>query len=287
MDPTNVWAFFAPFDPSPTVWLVCGLAFGFFVLGCVRLYRRGRPPGSMAILAFLLGLGLIYAALQTHYDYYSQHMFFLHRLQHLVLHHLAPLLIAWSAPQVVFAAALPLWLTRRVGGIPLLGPLYRTVQQPAMAGVLFVALIWFWLNPAVHIYAMLNIPLYNAMNWGMALDGLLFWWMILNMGDPRGAPASHYGVRLLVLAAIMVPQILIGSSIALSHADLYDVYGLCGRVLPWDAATDRQLGGLLTWVPAAMMSLVGALILIRRWLDQPDGATTGLVLDTPATGARP
>jgi putative membrane protein len=222
----------------------------------------------------------MYGALQTHYDYYAQHLFLLHRLQHLVLHHLAPFLIAWAAPQAVFAAALPPGLRWRPPGLRTLGRLYRGIQQPAIAGVLFVGLIWLWLSPGLHIYAMLNIPLYNAMNWGMALDGLLFWWMILNMGDPRAAPARYYGTRLLVLGLIMIPQSLIGSYIALSSAEFYDVYALCGRVLPVDADIDQQIGGLLTWIPAAMMSVVGALVLVRRWLALPAGTAARPALDT-------
>jgi putative membrane protein len=30
--------------------------------------------------------------------------------------------------------------------------------------------------------------------------------------------------------------------------------------------TDQTLGGLLTWIPPAMMSVVGALIVLRFWL---------------------
>jgi putative membrane protein len=30
--------------------------------------------------------------------------------------------------------------------------------------------------------------------------------------------------------------------------------------------TDQTLGGLLTWIPPAMMSVVGALIVLRFWM---------------------
>lgn len=49
----------------------------------------------------------------------------------------------------------------------LLSPLravYACVRQPMAAAVLFVALIYLWLIPTVHFYAMINIGLYNAMN---------------------------------------------------------------------------------------------------------------------------
>ena len=281
MSAADVLTFLMPYEPSPFVWLVCGMALGLFLVGLRRLRRRGRGPTAPAVLAFVLGLLLIYVVLQTRYDYYAQHLFSLHRLQHLVLHHVAPFLIAWAAPQAVFAAAVPNSPIRRFAAVPGVGPLYRGIQQPVVAGVLFVVLIWLWLVPRLHLYAMLNLPLYNLMNWGMAVDGLLFWWMMFNMGDPRSAPGAYFGLRLLVLALIMAPQILIGSSIALSRQNLYDVYALCGRVLPIDAMTDQQIGGLLTWIPAAMMSVAGALVLARRWLELPDAVAPDALVPGP------
>ena len=288
MDLPAVAAFLAPYEPSPTVWMLCGGALGLFVLGFHRLGRRGERRSLPAAAAFLLGLALIYVSLQTRADYYAQHLFFLHRLQHLVLHHLGPFLIAWSAPQAVFAAALGGWMwARRMPGYAQLGRAYRAVQQPAVAGVLFVGLIWFWLVPELHPAAMLSLPLYNLMNWGMAVDGLLFWWMILNMRAVGESPGHYVGARLLVLALIMLPQILIGSLIAMSRQDLYPIYALCGRLLPIDPMTDQQLGGLITWIPAAMMSVLGALVLARRWLIASDRASAEPVLIPTAPRSRP
>ena len=165
------------------------------IWGALLLYwngmRRSRPeelPGHGPVLAFVTGIVLMYLVTQTRFDYWSQYMFFVHRGQHLVLHHLAPFLIALSMPAPVLARGLPApvraWFARR----RLLGSLwvgvYRTLQQPLIACVLFVGLIAFWLTPEIHFDAMLNSTLYWVMNWSMALDGLLFWWLML-------APISH------------------------------------------------------------------------------------------------
>ena len=113
---------------------------------------------------------------------------------------------------------------------------------------------------------MLNVPLYNAMNWGMAIDGLLFWWMLFNRRHAGSSDERHFGGRILVLFLIMVPQIIIGAFIALSDHDLFAVYAVCGRAWPTSAHVDQQIGGLVTWIPAAMMSIAGALVLLRRWM---------------------
>lgn len=248
-----------------TVWVVLVLYFG----GWYRLPRRERP-GFWRSAAFVSGVLLMYLVTQTHFDYWSQYMFFVHRAQHLVLHHLAPFLIALSAPATVLGAGLPesvrrlftrqRWLAR------LWVAAYRALQQPFVAAFLFVGLIAFWLTPSIHFDAMLNLNLYWLMNWSMALDGLLFWWLIFDRGQGGITPRLGYGTRVLLLAAVMFPQILIGASITFADAVWFDVYAVCGRAWPIDPHTDQTLGGLITWIPAAMMSVLGALITLRRWM---------------------
>lgn len=272
--------FLAPWEPAPLVQAATLLALGGFAVGLAR----GAAPGFWRIAGFLLGVALMYAVTQTRLDYYGQYLFFAHRAQHLVLHHLAPFLIALSAPAPVFAAALPAgvradlgqrlgWLLRPLRGV------YRLLQNPFIAAVLFVGLIAFWLTPEIHFDAMLSRDLYWLMNWSMALDGLLFWWLIFAR-DPNGAtPMLSFGKRLLVLALIVPPQILIGAYIFFSDANLFEVYAVCGRAFPIDPMEDQQLGGIITWIPAAMMSVVGVLVLLAlRFgeLRREDGQTRTL-----------
>ncbi|WP_298352021.1 cytochrome c oxidase assembly protein [Rhodoblastus sp.] len=261
-------AFFLPYEASPTVIACCGLA----ALAYLRGQARGAGGGAARSTAFWLGLALIYAALQTQYDYYALHMFFLHRLQHLGLHHVGPFLIVLAAPGATLLAGAP-EPVRRYIVTPLarnrtLRALYRGVQQPAVAGFLFVGLIYFWLIPPLHFIAMLNVPLYNAMNWGMAIDGLLFWWVALGP-RPEGVNANRfYSGRFLLLTLVMLAQIPIGARIALSRSDLFSVYEACGRVWPIESLTDQQIGGVITWIPPAMMSVIGMLVLLRRWAQE-------------------
>jgi putative membrane protein len=200
-------------------------------------------------------------------------MFWIHRLQHLVLHHVAPILVAWSAPWSSIAVGLPAagrtWLGVTVLRRPL-GALYRILQQPLVAGVLFTGLIYFWLWPGIHFRAMLNAADYDWMNWSMVLDGLLFWWLML---DPRSAEEGatmSFGARIPLVLLVMLPQLLLGAYLSLHNRILYDVYSVCGRLWPISPITDQQIGGLITWIPASMMSVAVMLILWRRWMVNDD-----------------
>lgn len=262
--PIAVLTFLQPWEPQ--WWLIALFALTFTAYVC-GLYQRRRIADIPGAVAFLVGLVGMYFVMQTRYDYYAQHMFYIHRLQHLVLHHMGPFLIALAAPAAVLAAGTPARL-RRVGvkmmDFAPVRILYRTVQQPIIAGLLFVGLIFFWLTPSIHFDAMLSARDYWIMNLSMAAEGLLFWWFML---DPRPAgttPTTHgIGIRMYVLWAVIPPQIVIGAYITLSGHEIFDVYDVCGRAWPVSPIVDQQIGGLITWIPAAMMSAIGTLILLH------------------------
>jgi len=271
----------------------CAGAAGLYGRGLWRRRRAGQGGGPSvgigAPLAFFAGVVLTYAVMHTGLDYLAQYMFWVHRGQHLVLHHLAPFLIVLGAPQRVLPYAFaPAGRARlaRVLRHPALRWPYRFVQHPAIAPVLFVGIIVLWLIPAIHFDAMLDTRLYRLMNASMLIDGLLFWWLIV---DPRGARDGGlgFGVRVLLLWAVMIPQIAIGAYIGLATGVLYDVYAVCGRAWPLSPLTDQQIGGLITWIPGAMMSVIGALVVLRLWLRE-SAASNPPATSTPAgTAASP
>ncbi len=273
---SEILAFLTPYEWQPLVTLAVGGALVLYLRGIAA----GARPGFWRSAAFFIGLALMYLVSQTQYDYYAQYVFFIHRLQHLVLHHLAAMLIVLANPLPVLAAGTPaplrdrlvrpLWRTRPVQWT------YRALQFPPVAAFLFVGLIYFWLIPEIHFDAMLSRDLYAVMNWSMAIDGILFWWLAL---DPRAPGPGHYtlgfGKRCLMLAAVAVPQILLGAYITLAGSGIYEIYELCGRPWPISAETDQTLGGVLTWIPSAMMSVVGTVIVLAFWHRHESGTPAG------------
>jgi putative membrane protein len=262
-----------PYDFSPLTILAYILVLGLYSYGLFRMPDAERP-GSGRILTFTLGVLLCYLVMQTRFDYYSQYMFFVHRGQHLILHHLGPILIALSNPLPVMQ-----FLYRQMPKLilPYLAPIgwaYRVLQQPAIASLLFFGLIYFWLWPSIHFDAMLSRDLYWVMNWSMLLDGLLFWWLIFDPRPPATTNALGYGKRMLCLAVVAVPQMILGAYIVFARGMVYDVYEVCGRAWPMPPDMDQLIGGLLTWIPPAMMSILGILIILRRAMRADTGRST-------------
>ncbi|SDD55786.1 cytochrome c oxidase assembly protein [Paraburkholderia lycopersici] len=254
-----------PWEPSPTV-VIC-------VLIAAVLFVRGKRHARISLarqISFWFGLGALYVVLHTRLDYFFEHEFFMHRAQHLVLHHLGPFFIALAYPGAALRAGIPFaWRQRFVGPALAARPVrvaLDVVMHPVVAVTLFVGLIYFWLFSPVHLLAMLDWRLYRVMNWSMVIDGLLFWWLVL---DSRPAPPARLspGKRVLVVIAAIPPQIALGAFIFFTPRELYPVYSICGRAFTWlSPMRDQQIGGLLLWIPGSMMSVVGALIALRHWM---------------------
>jgi putative membrane protein len=256
-----------PWEPSATVVIVFALA--------VWLYWRGARRSPMTApwhrqLLFWLGMLVLYTGLHTRLDYYAEHEFFIHRIQHLGLHHLGPFLVALAYPGATMRRGLPVrWRTRWLRPTLQWTPVRRVLDillNPFVAAVIFVGLIYLWLWPAVHFDAMLDWRLYHLMNFSMAADGVLFWWLLLDH-RPRPPARLSPGVRVFLGLAVIPPQILLGAYISFTKTDLYPIYSLCGRALAGiPAIMDQHLGGLILWIPSSMMSVLGALIAFGFWL---------------------
>ncbi len=251
----DVLPFVAPWDFEAVSFVSAWAALWFYLRG-LWLSAAAERPRLWRRLSFLSGLALTYAVVQTRFDDMAQHMFFLNRAQHVVMHHLGPFLMVLGWPAETLMRALPDPL-RRLIGARWLGRVVHAVQNPVLAAFLFVGLVALWLIPSVHFQAMINPRYYAAMNWTMIVDGLLFWSLVL---DPRPKPPARVSVfgRVLMVILIVPPQILIGAIVVFSRRDLYDFYHWCGRLYPSiGPLIDQTYGGLIIWIPSAMMSLAG------------------------------
>ena len=231
-----------PWEPSAIIGLALPATAVAYLYGSLR-----APSPAPARTAFWMGWGLLYASMLSGFDYFAQHVFFVHRLQHLVLHHVAPLLIVLSRPARAFDIVLPKGWHFKLS----------LLDGPLTAPLVFTLVTVVWLIPPVQQAAMLNSFLYNAMNVTLVLNGLMFW------------QACLYGrhtipIRILMAAAIVPGQVAAGLLLVFAGHDLYPVFTLCGRSLSISPLTDQQMGGAVLWLSGAMMSLPVIAILARR-----------------------
>ena len=247
-----------PWEFSPTL-IIAFLASGVLF---VRGSRVHRVTAARQVL-FWCGFIILYLSLHTRIDYYAERLFFAHRLQHLVLHHLGPLLIMGAYAGQVMRAGLPrrarLWL--RDFQLTRAGRITKAVlTNKYWVPFLFVFLVVVWLIPTVQFYSMLDWRLYRFMNWSVVISGFMYWNLIL---DRRPSPpaAMSPGGRILSPVITMVPQMIVGAVITFTEYDLYPIFDLCGRAIPgMSAVTDQAIGGLTMWVLAGFIEMFGLLL---------------------------
>ncbi len=251
--------FWMPWEFSWPAYLATTLSLAWFLRGLSRLPAAERPA-MWRNAAFVLGVLADYAVLQTHVDYLAQHMFFVHRAAHFVLHHTGAFLIALGTSGPVLRAGMPKFLTPLIDARPV-RRVVDYMQHPAVAPVLFVGLLYFWLMPGFHTRVMLDRNLYDVMNWTMAINGIFFWCLIL---DPRPKPPARISslMRALLIIVIEIPQMVLGAILSLSNTDYYPVYRICGRVFDMTALNDQHYGGLIVWLPGTMMSFAAMIVVL-------------------------
>jgi cytochrome c oxidase assembly factor CtaG len=210
----------------------------------------GRPgPFIAALLAVLIALCSPLNALA------DGCLFSAHMAQHLLLLLIAPALVLLSLPAKLRA---PAWLRR--------GP------WPAAGWVGGVGAMWLWHVPALCDAAVGSGPVHAVQSVSLLSMGLLFWWPILAPSrSDRIAPWA--GVAYLFAACLACSAL--GILITLTPVDVcpafsapVDRFGLLPTIRNvWgiSAERDRQMGGLLMWVPMCAIYLGAIVLEIARW----------------------
>jgi putative membrane protein len=251
--------FWMPWEFSWPEYLATALTLAWFIRGLNILPKAQHPP-LWRLICFVAGVASFWIVLQTRIDYYAQHMFFVHRWAHFVLHHAGAFLIALGFAGPAMRAGMPDFLKPLIDA----RPVQRTVdlmQHPAVAPVLFVGLLYFWLIPAIHTRVMLDRNLYELMNGTMALNGVMFWSLILDSRAKPPARLSHL-MRALLILVIELPQMVLGAILSLTEHDIYPVYTICGRVLDMTALNDQHYGGLIIWLPGTLTSFAAMIVVL-------------------------
>jgi putative membrane protein len=248
-----------PWEFSWPIYLATALTLTWFVRG-LRILPKERHPPLWRLMCFVLGVASFWIVLQTRIDYYAQHMFFVHRWAHFVLHHAGAFLIALGMSGSVLWAGMPDFFKPLIKSRPAQATL-SFLQHPVMAPFLFVGLLYFWLIPQIHTRVMLDANLYELMNGTMAVNGVMFWSLILDSRPKPPARLSHL-MRAALILVIELPQMVLGAILSLTEHDIYPVYTICGRVLDMTALNDQHYGGLIIWLPGTLTSFAAMIVVL-------------------------
>ncbi len=246
-----------PWEFSPTLVLAFIVGGWLFLRG-----TRTRDVSALRKWLFWTGMVLLYLSLHTRVDYYAERLFFAHRLQHVVLHHLGPLLVMLAYPGSIMRSGLPMaarrWLRAFMPSRPGRA-VHALLTNKYWVPFLFVFLVLVWMDPTVQFYSMLDWRLYRLMNWSVVISGFMYWNLVL---DRRPSPPAVMspGGRVFSPIITTVPQMVTGAIITFTERDIYPLFDLCGRAIPgMTAVQDQVIGGLTMWVLAGFIEVFGTL----------------------------
>lgn len=265
-NPLAVWST----NPIPSFGLI--LAAYLYLTGLSRWERPTHPVSRWQRTSFFAGLVMIFIALQSPIEPIAEHMFSFHQLQHILIRMVAPLLILGGAPLTPMLRGLPPWalrgVVRPIVSNSLARSAYDRLTNPVVATIIFLGVLYLWQVPVSMNLALRNDLVHEFMHLTMMFSGFLFYWLII---DPKPHRSRlHYGLRVLYLGLIVIPNTMLGVALVFASTPIYSAYVEAGQLFNMSTMTDQQIGGLLLWVPGDMMSILAAGIVMILWYQKEE-----------------
>jgi len=252
-------------NPLPSLGIF--LAAYLYINGLNRWNHPSHPVSKWQRISFFSGLIIIFLALQSPIDPLAEHQFSIHQVQHLLLRMLGPLLVLSGAPLTPMLRGTPLWvlqgIIKPIVRASISHKVYGFITNPVLTTIVFIATIYLWQVPTAHDMAVRSDLIHSGMHMTMLLSGFLFWLLVI---DPKPHRSRlHFGLRILYLGLIVIPNTILGAAITFNSNLLYEAYQEFPQPLGLSPIMDQQLGGLILWVFGDMMSILAAGIVMILW----------------------
>ncbi|CAN5754437.1 cytochrome c oxidase assembly factor CtaG [soil metagenome] len=236
-------------------WALFGAAY-FLLIGPLRHRFPGSAPvANWRIGSFAAGLAVMLLALQGPLHELSDYFLFsAHMVQHLLLILIMPPLLL---------AGIPDWMLRPVVRIRGVGSLARLLTFPLVAFALNNAIFGIWHFPGPYDLMMRNHDVHVAMHLMIMVSGVIMWWPVMSPLPelPRIAPP----LQMLYLFVLGIPMMVAAALITFSSTELYTFYVEAPRIFPLSPLDDQRLGGLVMWVPGALVLWIAITAVYFRW----------------------
>lgn len=224
------------------------------------LYVRGaahlRRPQARTITAGLLGFLTVLVALSPPFDEWSDRWFSAHMTQHLLLILIAAPLLELGHAARLTVRGLPLQWQRGINRVRRHHYMRTGVKLLALPAVVWTShavIVWTWHAPAFYEEALHHEVLHGAEHALFLFSALAFWNVVRHAGDCRGVSP---GVAVIYLVAASAQGSALGAILLFARRPLYSSY---------PSLHDQQLAGLIMWLPATVIYLIGVAYVFIRW----------------------
>jgi putative membrane protein len=262
---------FSPWDLG--VLLLLFVVGTFYLLGAVRLSRRGGAGRRFEPFAFGIGWSALVLSILPPLDSLSIQFFSVHMIQH-------ELMMLVGAPLVIFGRP----LQRCVAGVPgmfrqraahvlqghAMSSTWRVLTAPVVAWTLHGLAIWAWHMPALYDAAVGNEGIHTLQHAMFVGTSALFWWGMLYGRYGR----AGYGAAVFYVFLTVVHTGILGAMVTFAPTPLYPIYSAPAAAHGIDPLIDQQRAGLLMWIPAGLVMTLLGLALFAAWLGESERRAT-------------
>ncbi|HUP88532.1 MAG TPA: cytochrome c oxidase assembly protein [Longimicrobiales bacterium] len=233
----------------------------FMGIGPWRMkHKWGNAPETWRQASFVSGVVLILLCLNGPlHELADNYLFSAHMVQHLVLTLVMPPLLLAGCPDWLLRA-----LIRRTVGMGVA----RTLTHPLIAFAIYNVVFAGWHVPLFYNWALEDHNIHILQHMMFMISATIMWWPV---ADPVPELVRvETPVRLLYLFALSIPMSIVSALITLSEDVLYTWYQAAPRATSLTAIDDQQLGGLIMWVPGALVFWVAISVVYFRWSASED-----------------
>ena len=236
-------------------WLLLGAAY-YLAAGPLRRYFPGSEPVPLTkVASFTAGLLIMLVSLQGPLHELSDfYLFSAHMVQHLGVMLVMPPFLLYG---------IPAWMIRPPFRWRPLLRVARWLTLPLVAFALNNVIFGAWHFPGPYDLMMRNHDVHVAMHLMIMVTGAIMWWPVMSPLPelPRIAPP----LQMLYLFVLGIPMMIVAALITFSGEALYTWYAAAPRIFPLDVLDDQRLGGVIMWVPGALVLWLGITMVYFRW----------------------
>lgn len=260
------------FDPPLALVLIVAV---LYAIGDRRTFAppAARRARRLQRACFYGGLAVLALALCSPIDAYSERLFWVHMVQHVMLLVIAPPLIVLAAPWMRIWRALGLstrralahWFVGERAAPRALRAAGRVLGTPLAGFVAFGGVLLAWHVPALFDET-LRVEAVHVLEHTLFFATALMFWKHVIDSPPLHAPLPDVQ-RVVYLVGAMVVSWLLAIVLALEPHALYAPYvEEASRPGGISALTDQQLAAGVMWVPGSIAFVVAIFAYVHRWL---------------------
>jgi putative membrane protein len=252
---TGTWTDWVLYPSFLGGWLLLGGAY-YLVAGPLRRYFPGSRPVPPARLAsFTVGLLIMLVSLQGPLhelsDYY---LFSAHMVQHLAVMLVMPPFLIYGLTD---------WMLRPVLRVPGLTFVARALTRPIVAFALINVVFGAWHFPFLYDLMMRDHDVHILMHLMIMATGVVMWWPV--MSPLPELPRVPGPLQMIYLFVLGIPMMVVAALITFSRTALYTWYAQAPRLFGLGLVDDQRLGGVIMWVPGALVLWIGITAVYFRW----------------------